>query len=135
MNLDDYKDLFKFEPPEGYFDTLGDKVMGRIADEDAHIAIRRAKRGRILKLAAWITSAAAVLVVGLFVANQPQHSALPDNVTYEDYATYSLIESSSTYSLLDYCYDNGAAQEVTYSASEFVDYGYRLSGDMIIEEY
>ena len=135
MKLDDYKGTFNFNPPEGYFDTFADRVMERIAEEDSRVEKSRASRGRILKLTAWITSAAAVVVAGLFIFRGQQPTPVLENVTYEDYATYSLIESSSTYSLCDYFYDNAASQEVTYSASEFADYGFRLSGDMIIEEY
>lgn len=132
MKLDDYKGEFNFNPPEGYFDTFADRVMERIAQEDKR---KSASRGRILKLTAWITSAAAVILAGIFIFKEQQPATVHENVTYEDYATYSLIESSSTYSLCDYFYDNATAQEVTYSASEFVDYGFRLTGDMIIEEY
>ena len=135
MNFHDYKGKFNFNPPEGYFDTLGDRVMERIYVEDGHLAARRANRGRIVKFVAWLTSAAAVLVAGLFAFSDQQPASIPDNYTYEDYATFSLIESSSTYSICDYFYDNGNNQEVTYSASEFVDYGFRLSADMIIEGY
>ncbi|MBQ1884885.1 MAG: hypothetical protein II165_07715 [Bacteroidales bacterium] len=132
MKLDDYKGKFNFNPPEGYFDTFADRVMERIAQEDKR---KSASRGRILKLTAWITSAAAVILAGIFIFKEQQPAPVHENVTYEDYATYSLIESSSTYSLCDYFYDNSTAQEVTYSASEFADYGFRLTGDMIIEEY
>lgn len=137
MKLDAYKNKFDFNPPEGYFDTLADRVMERIAVQDQEDTVRRAKRGRILKLSAWIASAAAVIIAGVFALtpNHSQNEVNTERSLYEDYATFSLIESTSTYSLCDYFYQNHTTPEVTYSAGEFADYGYHLSADMIIDVY
>ncbi|MBO4243791.1 MAG: hypothetical protein J5882_01875 [Bacteroidales bacterium] len=137
MKLDDYKTKFDFNPPEGYFDTLADRVMERISAQEQAETVRRAKRGRILKISAWIASAAAVLIAGMFALTHQNTTTETrgEKSLYEDYATYSLIESTSTYSLCDYFYQNTPSQEVTYSAGEFADYGYHLSADMIIDVY
>ena len=137
MKLDDYKGLFNLDAPAGYADSLADKVMGRIMQEEQANVVARAKRSKIIKISAWIASAAAVIVAGLF-ALSPKGSSVEnstDEFLYEDYATFSLIETSSTYSLCDYFYDNTQSNEITYSAAEFADSGHRLSGDMIIEGY
>ena len=136
MNLDDYKGLFNLEAPAGYADSLADKVMGRIMQEEQAHVVAKTKRSRIIKISAWIASAAAVIVAGLFALSPSAKTADPtDEYLYEDYATFPLIESSSTYSLCDYFYDNTQSNEITYSAAEFADYGHRLSGDIIIEGY
>ena len=135
MNLNDYKNRFNFDPPDEYVAALGDKVMSRIHLQNEQEKRKSARRSCIVKIAAWATAAAAV-ATGLMVLPY-QHSAIDNNGTnsiYEDYATYTLIESCNTYSLCDYFYSN-IQPEPSYSAAEFADYGHRLSGDIIIEGY
>jgi len=56
------KDPFKV--PEGYFDTLADRVMARVGESSGK---EEAARKRFIRpLMVWITSAAAILLFGWF---------------------------------------------------------------------
>ena len=69
INLDDIEKNEPFKAPEGYFDSLADRIMDRIEEEEAPVK-------KHFTLSPWVKYAAAACVVllvtvGIFTTQNP----------------------------------------------------------------
>lgn len=123
----DFKDIFDnkelqnnpFKVPENYFDTLTERIMNRIPEENSIANAEKQKKGRILSLRSlrWAAAIACFFVVGatsvFYVSNNGSSSlatnnadtmSLPilsaDNDIVTEAADYTMLDNEDMYQLL-----------------------------------
>ena len=113
--------------PEGYFDSLEDRVMQRIADGEKP----RVRRVSFKKW--WIAAAAACAVAVLALAIRLSLPQEPAQTAYEDEAEYLELMDVSTRTLAEY-EDAAEADDISQDAIiEYLAYN-GLSGAYLYEQ-
>jgi hypothetical protein len=119
-----------FRVPDGYFNQLSDRIMSRVTGQSAG-SVRKSHR-IIRPWIVWISSAAAVLVLGWFGFQSLYLKPHQEIVFQERLALFADYFSEELHGgqLADYLYEN----QIDMTSSSTVDYNYLLQSEPEITE-
>ncbi|MCQ2974156.1 MAG: hypothetical protein MJ211_05030 [Bacteroidales bacterium] len=130
MKLSDLKQNFDFNPPEGYFDNFEDRIFEKIEKEN------KSQKNKISKVIKMLSTAVAAsfIALGLYVYSSDfKKTETKENENQYDYTQY-LVDNCDDYTFYEFTLGNKEPL-ITYTATDFIDYGTYFDYDLIIEEY
>lgn len=128
MNTDELSNIGKRMPytvPDGFFDSLEDRVMSRIAQEEPAAPVRKRRRGIIKAISFGAVAAAAALALVILPDNStPQVQVQTPTVQYADveHAFDQLSASDREYLVDNYDDQLLAAYDDQYGAGMYEYY-------------
>lgn len=126
MNTDELSNIGKRMPytvPDGFFDSLEDRVMSRIAQEDPAAPVRKRRRGIIKAISFGAVAAAAALALVIMPDNSaPQVQNVPVQLAEVEHAFDQLSAHDREYLVDNYDDQLLAAYDDQYGAGMYEYY-------------